>query len=694
MAMKDTFLRLRLTGDSAQLRQEMDRAGRSVDRTGRRMKDSMGGADRSMQAASASGRRLMGVLAGIVGVGVMGAMIKRSIDTGDAVQKLAIRTGASTEALSQLGHAAELSGSSLEVVGKSIQMLQRNAVEAARGTKLQADAFAELGIDVGRFLDLKPEEQLEVMADALARVESEERRTALAMDTMGRSGTALIPMLAGGSAALREMRQEADDMGKTLSRAAADDMAAANDAITTLQAAAAGFGQQMAVVVAGPLRDFLGGIRVLFGLGRGEKLNQEFEKLDKQIARLQKRMQLIREGSTAFDPAAVAAELEATIRKQEEVFLKLGQRDTPAAPGRDTGALIDPAGLGDAKVRAEADAAAKRAAAEAERQRTAQQQAITDLERRKLAVNDLTEEEKILYELRAGRYAEFDAQTKAHLVDLARELDLAGELAAEEAERQKLAQSIASEAAKLVEATRTPIELFNAEIARLNELLNQGAIDLDTFNRAAQQANERVLEHIEEGKKAADETSEFAVQAARNMETALADFLFDPFDKGLDGMLLGFVDVIRRMVAEALAAELAKKLLGDVGGSGGGDGGLLGAGLSLAKSFIFHDGGVVGAGGPSRQVPALAFAGAPRYHAGGIAGLKPGEMPAVLQAGEEVLKRNDPRHVANGGGGQSVRINLIDDRASVGDFMASADGEKVIVQAIRRNAMSVKSVLS
>jgi hypothetical protein len=92
-------------------------------------------------------------------------------------------------------------------------------------------------------------------------------------------------------------------------------------------------------------------------------------------------------------------------------------------------------------------------------------------------------------------------------------------------------------------------------------------------------------------------------------------------------------------------------------------------------------------------VPALAFAGAPRYHVGGIAGLKPGEMPAVLQAGEEVLKRSDPRHAANGGGGQSVRINLVDDRASVADFMASSAGEQVIVKAIRRNAMSVKSVL-
>jgi hypothetical protein len=701
--MKDTFLRLRMTGDSSDLRREMDRAGRSVDRSGRRMRDSMGGANRSMQSAAASGRRLMGILSGIASVGVMGAMIKRAIDTGDAVQKMAIRTGASTEALSQLAHAAELSGTSIEVVGKAIQVMQRNAVEAARGTKLQADAFAELGIDVGRFLELKPEDQLEVMADALARVESEERRTALAMDTLGRSGTALLPLLAGGSAALRDMRHEADDLGKTLTRAAADDMAKANDALTRLKAAVAGLGQQLAIVVAGPLADFLGGLRPLvkfFGedlaAGFGDLAADDVVRMENRAEEIRKVLKggLLAQGERLrffgkdglveyYDDAELKAELS-KLDAQIEAFYSRSNR--PAAPARDLGALGDPAAPGDAKANAEAEAAAKRAAAEAERQRTAQQQAIADLERRKLAVNALTEEEKILYELRAGRFAAFDDQTKARLVDLARELDLAAALAKEEAETAALTKAIGQEAARLVDATRTPIEQFNAEIARLNELLAQGEINIETFNRAAEQANERVLEQIAKGKEAADETSQFAIQAARNMESALADFLFDPFDKGLDGMLLGFVDTIRRMLAEALAAQLAKALFGDIGKTGEIGG--------LAKSLILHDGGIVGAGGPTRQVSALAFAGAPRYHVGGIAGLKPGEMPAVLQAGEEVLKRSDPRHAANGGGSMAIRNIIVDDRASVGDYLASAAGEKVVLQVLRRNAMSVKSIIS
>jgi hypothetical protein len=39
-----------------------------------------------------------------------------------------------------------------------------------------------------------------------------------------------------------------------------------------------------------------------------------------------------------------------------------------------------------------------------------------------------------------------------------------------------------------------------------------------------------------------------------------------------------------------------------------------------------------------------AFAGAERFHAGGMLGLRPDEVPFVGLRGEEVLTRSDPRH--------------------------------------------------
>jgi hypothetical protein len=57
------------------------------------------------------------------------------------------------------------------------------------------------------------------------------------------------------------------------------------------------------------------------------------------------------------------------------------------------------------------------------------------------------------------------------------------------------------------------------------------------------------------------------------------------------------------------------------------------------------------------------FDNAVRYHSGGIAGIRPDEVPTILQRGEEVLTASDPRHRNNGGGGSMV-VEVIDQRGS------------------------------
>ncbi len=52
--------------------------------------------------------------------------------------------------------------------------------------------------------------------------------------------------------------------------------------------------------------------------------------------------------------------------------------------------------------------------------------------------------------------------------------------------------------------------------------------------------------------------------------------------------------------------------------------------------------------GPSRMVPAMAFAAAPRMHSGGMAGLRHDEVPAILQRGERVLSRREAQSYGRG----------------------------------------------
>jgi hypothetical protein len=110
----------------------------------------------------------------------------------------------------------------------------------------------------------------------------------------------------------------------------------------------------------------------------------------------------------------------------------------------------------------------------------------------------------------------------------------------------------------------------------------------------------------------------------------------------------------RKYLAEPFARlmELIAKQLGGSGGGflggffgGGGSGNLSEVGGTGAA--VYHSGGVAGhGGGVRRTVSRQAFVGARRYHNGGVAR----EIPALLEEGEEILKRSDPRHVNNGGG--------------------------------------------
>lgn len=59
-------------------------------------------------------------------------------------------------------------------------------------------------------------------------------------------------------------------------------------------------------------------------------------------------------------------------------------------------------------------------------------------------------------------------------------------------------------------------------------------------------------------KQTVNQITVFAEEAAKNMQSAFANFLFDPFQDGLRGMLKGFIDTIRRMVAEFAASQILK----------------------------------------------------------------------------------------------------------------------------------------
>src|SRR3546814_418098 len=145
-----------------------------------------------------------------------------------------------------------------------------------------------------------------------------------------------------------------------------------------------------------------------------------------------------------------------------------------------------------------------------------------------------------------------------------------------------------------------------------------------------------------------------------------------------------------QIAARALATYLVLQLLDAI---------YPGLGKATAASMnagVHHAGGIAGSGGRIRSgLSPLLFGSAPRYHGGGIAGMAPDEVPAVLRRGEEVLTRGDPRHRANGGMGGSreppAKVIVVFSEEELANAMAGAAGERVTVAHARNNRQAINA---
>lgn len=122
---------------------------------------------------------------------------------------------------------------------------------------------------------------------------------------------------------------------------------------------------------------------------------------------------------------------------------------------------------------------------------------------------------------------------------------------------------------------------------------------------------------------------------------------------------------------------------------------ILGQAASLMSGGVLHSGGIAGASGPKRSVSPAVFAGAVRYHSGGVVGLRPNEVPAILERGEEVVTANDPRHRNNGGGsGQQINIiNAIESSSVVQEGLKNSSTVRSLVNIVRANKAAFKTAL-
>lgn len=180
-------------------------------------------------------RMMDGMLKGFAmlgGAAGIGRFITSTVKSADSLQKLSIKLGTTTDFLSKLQYAANISGVEMNTVSKALEKMQKSASDAGRGLSTARDGFATLGIEVEEFINLSPEQQFQLMIEKLGGVANQSIRTGTAMDLMGRSGAEMLKIVAGGPEVFNELMLKAEDLGGVLKQDAADGAAAVADAFT------------------------------------------------------------------------------------------------------------------------------------------------------------------------------------------------------------------------------------------------------------------------------------------------------------------------------------------------------------------------------------------------------------------------------------------------------------------------------
>jgi TP901 family phage tail tape measure protein len=445
------------------------------------------------------------------------AMTKSIMDSADSMAKASRSIGISTESLSALQYAAELSGVSANELNQSLIRLNKSAAD---GNK----AFDAMGISVRDAQgNLKATDTLlKEVSDRFSSYADGAAKSALAQEIFGRSGAQMISLLNEGSEGLSRMEAEAQRLGIVISGDLAKNSEALNDNLSKIALAAKG----AAIEIAGPLIRALADVTTRFleasNAGRGfwASLGVAIDPLQgvggrstirdatKDIENLQKRIELMAAtgATTQNNPIFQMLNLQLAQAKINLADLEKIQRLMgPAAPKGFAPMVGD-----------QAAAKKQREIAQKEAQLT------TDW-------------------LRGFEDANLKRQTDIHN------------------KRLQQIQQQTQAGIMLYEATRTPLELLNIQEARLNELLQEGAINWDTYGRAIMMVNEQ----YEEATKQTKEFSRLADDMGMTIATAFENAILT--GKKLSDTLRDLAnDILRLVMRQTVTEPFAAAISGSI----------------------------------------------------------------------------------------------------------------------------------
>lgn len=590
-----------------------------------RLEQSFGKAERLAQRTTATIERefsnlnkAVGGLVGALGVRELGQAFGALVNGVDRLNDLKEATGSTVENLSALEDIAARTGTPIETVTDALVKLNKTIGDAKVGSEA-AEALKAIGLSASELRTLDPAEALLRVSQALVVFEDDGNKARIVQELFGKSIKEVAPLLNDLAAAgqlnatvTAEQAAQAEKFNKQIAELKKSILDTAREAVMPLLEAMISVGDAIkgtnddarelsgtAAALAVPLQALtVLGANVAFvfkgigteigaiaaqaaALGRGdfegirairEAVVEDAKKAREALDAFEQRVLgggRPAQGAAARSPRDLLRGIEAaSATRQAAPAIGQGGK-APKAPGAaEFGPDVPPALAAAIKAIDEADETKAKA---------------------------LREELAELVRLVTQGVNVPDSAFAKLAEDLAK-VDPAAKAAAEEMERVK--REI-EDAKRVFDETRTPSERLAAELDKLNKLLQAGRIDWDTYSRAvfdAQDAFDKAL------KPALEEVSEFAKEASRNIQDALGDSILASMEGNAKSIGDIWKNMLKRMVAEAAAAQLAETLLGKgYGSTTSKAGGYVGAALQWLGGFNWggFSGGAGGSAGGS-----------------------------------------------------------------------------------------------
>ena len=697
MAEKRVSVRLAAVG-GRQVRAELEGVGEAGSRGFGRLSREMEAANARMAGFTRKvGVAAAAVVAAATAAGI--AMVRSGLQTVDAQAKLAQSLGTTVASIQTLDRAGELAGVSMSGIEQATKDLTRRLSQAAAGGGPAADALERLGLTASDLLALPLDQRVGAINAAIAEFVPVAERAAVAGQLFGEEGS--IAMSRIDTATLRQATEDVRAFGIVVSEQDADRIERTNDAISRLGLVWRGLSNQLAVAAAPALEAVADAMAAL--ASRTGPLGMAISGLFDQIGRLSTYAATFA-GFMAGRWVAGLAAAALSVRGLATALVVL--RGALIRTG--IGALIVGAGelvyqftrlvkgagsfgnamalMGDvAKAVWEGIKVTALSFADDFRAMQSEIEAIWTRLMAFLAgkwadflgmiaptFNKVAEEIgsdtriDVFEALGRASMLEHSASNSAHMAGRYRDrasssrasafdgvgpaMDaLRAAMSGGEDDAGGAALDVATEAADRYEDA-----LGGVETAATGS--GAAAKEAGAAGKAAAEEAKPATEATATGWKAVTEALSDYAKKAKDIGADIGQALVGAFQSAEDAIgefvktgKLDFRDLVTSLLADLSKLAARRFLLGPIANAL--SGALGGAGGIFAS--IMHTGGIVGAGSPSRTVPALAFAGAPRMHSGGMVGLRHDEVPAILQRGERVLSRREAQDY-----GKGVTVNI------------------------------------